>query len=437
MSFCIPIKESLRYDKSLVGERVITFAKCESVIEMPFSMLITSEAFDEFVKYNQLGPEISWYINATTMKEKIASFQRIYILIANAQFPPRVVESLKECYELMCIDTTNLSNLSMKPSNSLLAMRRSTNFDDKYNVSSPVVFTKETLKQFLESLKKIYLGAFTPSANLCANPNVSIIVSRVPNFKSIIETECDLTSDTIKVKSYLGFPDYVNKVQKNEYLVGLDFLKIQQSSIDYQNNAVVFNSVGNYTELKNFSENQSNSISDQIILEASRLTKIIAKTTNTSFVQAQFMTKDDKIFCTDIVTNFSQKPIELTKEGIIEKEIISQTIANSEIEETIEEEKEMNSDFNIIDNEINNKNNFIEEKNIEEIPVSEAILVGDDVKTDEESTKNLIFSLILFIEKNKTEDMDEKYKNILSKLNIHDLDSIKEAIDLCKEILNK
>lgn len=437
MSFCVPLKTVLELDKSLVGRKAIPFAVVEYTNEIPFSMVITTNTFDEFVKYNQLSPELEWFRKAHTSKEKVESFSRLSTAMKNAQFPDYVLSSLQECFELVSLDTNNLHNLSTKnQSKGLLSLHRSTSFDDSNNVVNGTILTKETFKQFLESIKKTYISSFTPSAYLDNDPKVAIIVSRVPKIKATVEATLDVKQNSLFIKSYLGFPDPMGHVEKDEFKINLDFLKINKSSIVSQNTVVVFNSASNNMAVKEFSSNTSSqSLSDTTILECARLTKQIAKATKADMINAQFFANDEKIICTDLDIDFSSGLPELKEEVTSpnsETEIQGLSKPPQEIEApTIEQ----NITPDAVPNVPASSNETITFDTQSETNVPFPVLKEENNYNDI-TTKNMITTICDFLEKFNTKDIGASVEILKRSLENPTKESLNQALELCKVILN-
>jgi len=419
MSFFIPLKNALEVEKSTIGQKALAFATVEQNINIPFSMVITTNVFDEFVHYNQLELEIDWYCKAPTVKEKLNSFERLTTAIKNAQFPYHVVDSLQECYELVSLDTNNLHKLSAhSDSKGLMMLSRSVNYDDSTNMTPSTMFTRETFKQFLETVKKIYIGSFVPSANLGSNPKIAVIITRVPDLQATVETECVFSENSLYVKSYNGFPDFFNVVEKDQFLLAIDFLKIKKSSIETQKRVIVFDSKENTNTIKEFSQgNTSQCVSDNIVLETGRLTKKIGNETKASIVKAKFFINKDQITCIDVDLKYDlTKPTQVTK--IVEEPVY------------VEEPKE-NLDFTAP---------IVEEEKIS--LTDDHVFNPEKIKhfmevVDETEVQNLIKSLISFMEKYKTREFAQIVPILTRSLEDPEKNSLIQTLELCKEIIRK
>lgn len=396
MSFSIPLKNCLQYEEDEVGKRAKWFSITEEDVNIPFSMVITFEAFDEFVKYNQLGPELEWFRNAQKIEDKIKSFERLSVAIRNAQFPEYVVESLSEVFELVSLDTEKLSNLSAKDGvKGLMNLTRSVNFDESSNSTPETYTTKETFKQFIETIKKVYLSTFTPGTLMGEDPKVAVIVSRVPTTKTIVDVSCSVSDNFLYVKTYHGFPDDNNKVQKDEFKVALEFLKIESQKIVTQKNVVVFDFKENKYELTELTkESSSQNLPDQTILEVCRLTKTILRKTKKNEVVARFSVNDNKINCISFKMGeeIAQKEVDF-EDGIIESQ--KDPLLN---------------------------------------PVEEKIYKFDVVSNDEEFL-NLVLALKEFLNKYENRNLKSAIEILNRALEDPDKDSIKQAMEICKTLI--
>ncbi|MGE0793127.1 MAG: PEP/pyruvate-binding domain-containing protein [Candidatus Woesearchaeota archaeon] len=411
MAYCIPLKKTLEFDKSIVGQRAIDFSLIEGEVKIPFSMVITTDVFDEFVKHNQLKPELDCFRNAETINERIHSFERLIISFKNAQFPEHVLDSIRECFELVSLDTNNLNNLSMSyESKNLMTLIRSCNFDDETNILNPIFNTKETFKQFIEAIKKVYMSSFNPSSILSNEPKIAIIVSRMPELIATIETEYFVSDENIFNQVYLGFPDTYNNVEKDVFVVGSSFLKVNKKSIEKQNRAIVFDSQANTYSIKEFSESKtSQTTPDGIVLETSRLAKKISRLTNSSYVKAIFLNKKDEIYCINITTK--KEPINN----------MNNTLINETIFETDEQDKE-------------NKEHFDEKTDIILKPEEKKFKLIDLKKQYEFS--NFLNSAKAFMLKYQNKQMDAVVPIMFRSLEEPTKDSLKQTLEICKDIIS-
>ncbi|MDD3174868.1 MAG: PEP/pyruvate-binding domain-containing protein [Candidatus Nanoarchaeia archaeon] len=402
MSFSIPLKRAIEVDKFTVGQKAINFAVVENYMNIPFSMVITTEAFDEFVTYNQLGPELDWFKKATNLQDKVASFERLVTHFKNSQFPQYVVDALQECYELVSLDTNNLHNLSVKnQSQGLLMLTRSLNQDEDLASTPKTFFTKETFKQFIETIKKTYISAFTPDAVLQEDSKIAVIVSRVPALKTTIETEYDLNKSKIYVRTYYGFPDFSEVVEKDEFIVNGEFLKIEKSGIQSQKRASVFDSTKNMLSVGEFKqENSSQNVADSVILEVARLTKTISKTMGASFVRARFFAAE-RIECVDIDCIFGETDFE-----------------EKTIEETVVEDSKIDLDSLGVKLDSFEKKEKLHE-NINEFEF-----------------KNFLEALKMFMEKYKSKELASSVPILVRSLEQPNKNSIHQSLEICKEIIS-
>ncbi len=402
MSFSIPLKRALEVDKSIVGQKAINFAVVENYVNIPFSMIITTNVFDEFVIHNQLSPELDWFKNATNLEDKIASFERLVTHFKNSQFPQHVVDALQDCYELVSLDTNNLHNLSIKnQSQGLLMMTRSLNHNENEACAPKTFFTKETFKQFIETIKKAYISSFTPDMILNEDSKVAIIVSRVPPLKTTIETEYDLNKSKIYVRTYYGFPDFSEVVEKDEFILNGEFLKIEKSGIQSQKRAVVFDSTKNNLTIGEFKqENSSQNVADSVILEAARLTKTMSKQIGANFVRARFFAGEN-IECVDLNCVYGDIDV---KEKIIEAEQLDDSAIDLE--------------------SLGIKLDSFERKE----KIHENI--------NEFEFKNFLEALKMFMEKYKSKELASSIPILVRSLDQPNKNSIHQSLEICKEIIS-
>lgn len=312
MSILIPVKKSLDNPPSLVGHKGLLFSHLEESVNIPFSIIISSEVFDSFIRENDLERLIKREKDLQLDEEISALFQEASYCIMNGSFPPNMVEDLRECFELVSLDPSNPDTKDV----SILALRRSTNYIDEDDIIPAAKFTKNNFNYFLKSLKTCFASLFTPSSiALRKNKNISslkcaIIVSRLPNVQNCFESEFLYHTNTIKINSYVGFIDPANLVPRDSFVLSSDFLKIVDSNIVRQDVVSIFDIATNSVSQQKFSsQGSSQSVTDQVILEVGRLTKKIASQSSVGAnVKAEFLIdKNSSISCINVMFKQNSK----------------------------------------------------------------------------------------------------------------------------------
>lgn len=313
MKTYLPLKTANQEDDFTVGVKASILSHLGKEFTIPFSLVITSDAFFEFISYNTLGEQTRNLIETPLPKlEQVRAFNKLSSDFEKASFPSSVLNSLRECYELLCLDANNLEDLSRNsPVNKkILSFRRSTNYDDGDNICSGTIISKDNFELFLKSIKSVYLSAFAPSSiefrekNNIKEFSLAIIVTRLPEISTCLEVNLDEDKNSIIVNSYIGFIDMTGVIPKDEFKLEMDFLKITERNMKKQRIAVVFDMEANRPSTKQYmTMNSSNSIEEPNVMEISRLSKKIQQALQHEKVEISFvMDKHKNIFLLDSKT---------------------------------------------------------------------------------------------------------------------------------------
>lgn len=287
MGVFVPLKKVVELDQRDVGLYAKQFSKLDGVVNIPFTLVISSVVFDTFIEYNNLYDLISK--QPTTPQERVSFFSQVSEAFSKARFPQNLVNELKECFELVTLDTSDLSSLSeIAKKHSIISIKRSTSYLDGDNICSGTIYSKDDFIVFMDLLKSCYVSLFAPSSiNYRMERHISdfstaVVISRLPDTQTCFESQ--FTHDKMMIKSYVGFLDFSKSVAKDEFEVSVDFLKIEKSNIVRQETVCVFNLETNTPQLKQYVSGSSVSQSspDTVILEIGRLTKRVASVTELS-----------------------------------------------------------------------------------------------------------------------------------------------------------
>jgi len=328
----LPLKKANEQDETLVGVKAKNLSLLESEIPIPFSLVITSEAYKAFLTFNNLERKITEvFADASSPQELVDSFTKTAQLIELASFPPDIVAQLRECFELTTIDTGNLKTTGLgQEESAIMVLKRSTDYVDTDITCSGIIYTKESFSDFLRAVKQCYLSAFTPSSvSLRKKKNIEsfqmgVVVSRMPALQTCLESKITFHKNTMQIKSYAGFPDKSSIVPKDTFSLTIDFLRIIDANIVEQTMVAVFDKVANQVAHRSYAPGGSaQTVPDQIILEIGRLTKKISSTLKTGDMQAQFIAdKNNNVVCVDVTLLQSTtllKEQESTEEKIANK----------------------------------------------------------------------------------------------------------------------
>ncbi len=413
MTFFYPLKKLSELDKSEVGLYAKEFAKLERAVNIPFSLVLNYRIFNDFIVHNGLQELVSE--NPSSDSERVDFFHRISEAFFSANFPSNVVADLKECFELVSLDTTNLSSLTdLAKEQSIISIYRGVDYEDNHSVCPKVLFTKNEFFSFLDFIKSSFISLFCPDSVKYRQEHnidsfrVGLVISRLPPFQFSFKSTYQ--PDKIIVDSYLGFIDLTNSVIKNRFFLAKDFLKIEDRDIKRQETVSVFSLEENKPFVKTYISSSSSSqiVPDNVILEIGRLTKRVAE--SSAFEE----------FSLTAVSGKNAQPTVLFFEPKIEE----QKIKEEQDEEQIVEEKNVEEEKDNFNQE-NSSNNNEEVLNVS---------VEDIFKSDE--TIKLVESIKKFLEHNKNNNLSSSIDLVLRSLdNEISFDSINSSLDIIKDIL--
>jgi len=281
MTFFFPLKKLAELENKDVGVYAKEFSKLEGIIKTPFSLVLNYRVFNDFIVFNDLQDLVSE--SPKTDSERVDLFSRVVDAFKDAKFPQNILIDLKECFELVSLDTSNLSSLTdLAKEQSIISITRSVSYEDYDLVCPKTLFTKNNFFSFLDFIKSSFASLFCPSSikfrqeQSIDSFTVGLVISRLPPFRFSFNSIFD--KDKILIESYVGFIDLYDKVVKNKFVVNEDFLKIEEREIRRQETVSVFNLEDNKSFIKTYipSGNTSQSVPDNTILEIARLTKRIS-----------------------------------------------------------------------------------------------------------------------------------------------------------------
>lgn len=311
MSILIPVKKGLEEPVQIVGHKGLLFSHVEEGMRLPFSLIISSKVFEEFLADNGLTTRLREREQNIKLNEEMVSlFKEATHEIMSGQFSSKTMEDLRECFELSSLDTSNPNEKKLE----ILAVRRSTDYADEEDHIPTVKYTKNEFDEFLRAIKTCFISLYSPSSiaqrkkQHINNFNCAIIVSRIPSMQTCFESEFSYHQNTIRVNSYMGFLDPAKKVPRDSFILSSDFLKVVHSTIIRQDTVSVFDVLTNSIKQQKFIFNgSSQSATEQTILEVGRLTKKISNQMSVgASLKAEFLlNKNNEIIFLDTIFKHS------------------------------------------------------------------------------------------------------------------------------------
>lgn len=305
MSILIPVKKGLEEPIELVGHKGLLFSHLEESMKLPFSLIISSKVFTEFLSKNGLLNHFSDIEKNIHLNEEMVSlFQEATHRIMNGSFPSTIIDELREGFELASLDTNNPTVKKLE----ILSLRRSTSYVDEDDHIHLAKYTKNEFDDFLRAIKTCFASLYSPSSisqrlkQGISSFNCAIIVSRIPHMETCFESELNYHTNTIKVNSYTGFLDQSKIVPKDSFILSSDFLKVVHTSILRQDIVSIFDVTTNSIRQQKFNvQGSSQSATEQTILEIGRLTKKIGSQSSIgASIKAEFiLDKKGNVICID------------------------------------------------------------------------------------------------------------------------------------------
>ncbi len=425
MKVYLPLKKARDSPELEVGLKAKQISSLESSVKLPFSLVITSNVFEEFIKHNHLEEELSvFYAKNPDVCSLVQDFSRLSTSFKKADFPAHIKKELRECFELICIDTSSFNTLlpSLKEK-SIMSLRRSTSYADGDSVCTGLLFTKDDFEEFLDRLKSCYVSAFAPSSisfrrkNKITDFSIGILLSKLPTLRGSFQSSISSDSSNIFVESYVGFPDTSKSVIRDTFTLSSAFLKILDSNIKEQNTVAVFDLATNRIEHKHYlTKGSSQSAPDQAMQEAARISKKIASITNNKEFKATIIgDKNNNLYLLDMLYTSDTK-----EETPLESESSNEN-TNENTQTTATQETAL-----------------VEENN--EVALPEDISLDIPMKDlfADDKTIKLVASIISFLRSRQQGDLLSSIDVIIRSLeNELTAQTLGHALSLCKELVER
>ncbi|MFP4119115.1 MAG: PEP/pyruvate-binding domain-containing protein [Candidatus Woesearchaeota archaeon] len=319
MTFYLQLEKALERDVEEVGEKAFTLAKLKESAHMPFTLVLTSDLFLRFLRENALEDYLERFSQheAQSFSEQVKLFTEFTEKWKRADFSTTLTEDLRECFELLKIDTSNIGDLSHQ-SSSVIAIQRSTSYTDTDRATDKLFFVKEQFNEFLDAIKKAMLGIFAPSSQALRKRqgvghfSQSLVLSTLPRVNACFETSISPNRKQMTVESYVGFYDPAGSIARDTFVLGVEFLKIQDTKIRSQDKVAVFDKENNQVKLQHYmTMGSSQSAPEQVILECGRLSKKILAQTQSPTRIVFMNTPENNVYCITL---------QLTPEGLPKNE---------------------------------------------------------------------------------------------------------------------
>ena len=295
----VPLQDCGKEDVLQVGYRAKQLSLAATHAKVPFSLVLQSNLMNEFLVNNNLHVFIQQANNATTTDMQIRLFAQFQEELTKARFSEKLQNQLKECFELVCLDTEKLGE---QKKHCILCLQRSTDYEDNDYTTPNFVFSTEKFPTFLNAIKQLVASLFTPASivdRLQKNVKLftsGIIITRLPDFNATVEVDYE-QRQKLAISSYVGFLDPGKVVHRDEFILGEDFLRINSAQVVDQQGASIFDLDASSVVYKEFPRGKGQSVPNQIILEVGRLAKRIRESIQGSALKGVFVTDGQQVHC--------------------------------------------------------------------------------------------------------------------------------------------
>lgn len=278
MGLFVQLKHAKDVGASTVGLTAKRRALSLDHIAQPFSLVLTNALISQIWEAAGLQEHLSRLPEGQA--EQVALFTEVTQRLKAARPQAHIMETLRESFELITLDTTDLQSLAHLPNQqSVLGILPSPDYELADQQGQRLFISGDTFDAYLEQIRVCLGSFFTPQAiTYRRNQNIltwnlGIITFRLPNIHTCLEvTRHALGSE---VQSYHGLPDIRHHVQKDEFTVRGDIPEIQDREIKEQRDVCVYALQQNQIVAKEYNTTSTSlqSVPDYDVLEVSRLAK--------------------------------------------------------------------------------------------------------------------------------------------------------------------
>lgn len=385
MEYLRTLNSISRGEEHIAGERAVDLAiLSKKSFDIPLSFVLTNNAFEDFIIANKLQFKIAKILNKnTSLGDKYVSVREEML---KGKFPELMITELHESFEsLVVTKNSNVHDLLKDDNKPFVTLVISPNYALNAESKEGIIINVHDFEDLLEAVKECWACLFTADMQahrkkiglLEKNLNSGIIIHNMKTCESSFETYSAMIGDNekIKVHAYLGFPDLSGRVEKDEFRLNREFLKIEYQGITIQTHRLARGLDDKLDRVSIGIMGEEQKINDRTVMEIARLAKKASNNLG-SHVKLTGYVKDDEVMiyiCDKINLDSSNLDFQQVNEIINEEIINDEVITEEKLEEPIEDAEE------IIDEDF-------EEENIEAIPepVDDEEIIEEDVEEIEE-----------------------------------------------------
>jgi pyruvate, water dikinase len=279
-------KESSTY----AGEKGAHLGELQSArIPVPPGFVVTTEAYNQFVKKTRIDEQIKGYldgINAEEIKQLEEKAQSIQRLVLKTQIPEEIEEAITESYELLGIDKPHADQL-MDGKEEFVAVRSSP-INQLNRAERAAYLNVKGTKTVLNAIRACWASLFTPRAiyNRAKNQarhsaDTAVIIQRMVNAQSAGKM-CTINPGTrnaeeIAIEAAQGLGEIITSgvVSPDIYIVDKKTCDVKRTDVREQKEKIVREHGKNVRKKIPRAEDRLQVLTDRQIGELARLAKKI------------------------------------------------------------------------------------------------------------------------------------------------------------------
>ena len=322
-----------RGDESIAGERAVDLAILnQKGFDIPLSFVLLNNSFEDFVIGNKFQFKISKILNSNkSLKEKYDAVREV---ILKGKFPENMIKEFDEAFESLVVKKdSNVHDLLKEDEKPFVTLVLSTNYELNYDNKEGIIINVHGFEDFLDAIKECWACLFTADMQAFrkkngindSNLNVAIIIHNMKSCEVSFESYSAMNEDNekIKVNCHLGFPDLSDSVEKDEFRLNREFLKIEYQGVAVQTHRLARGLDDKLDRVAIGTMGEEQKLNDRFIMEIARLTKKASNSLG-SHIKLSGYVKDDSILiylCDKLFLDSSNLDQQSTKDIINEEPI--------------------------------------------------------------------------------------------------------------------
>lgn len=307
MRYIITLNNVSQYGLGMVGFRGLDLANLkEKRLNIPLTLIINNQAFDDFILENGLKPKIDELLKNKTPAE---AYPEILEMFRNAEISNEMLTEIAEAYDSLTIEPgSDASSIVSKWDLPFVTLFRSPSYLLATEDNEGIIQNIKGMEALTAALKHIWASMYSPRSVNYRNKTgikgavgLGVIVQKMKPIKqsAIVYSRSDKNEKTLIVKSFFGIPDYgfdKEVLGKDYYEVDLNSLSIMHAEVNVQEYAIQRDfDTEELVEKELREDGAKQKINDRLVSEVARIAKR-AKSFIEKDIKLYFGIKDDYIF---------------------------------------------------------------------------------------------------------------------------------------------